>query len=443
MPIRIIALARRSARAVLGGVAVGAAALALATAAAALPASAVDGVYAGVLVGTATALVAGALALGAFERSARRTRLVALHRLLGLLAAAPLCVFAVTGVLLLFRAEVEGLLDPARRVAPRAEVAAPSAWLAGAGATVALDEARALTLTWPDRAGRPASVRTQTPGGTHEAFVDPASGRLLDTRPLAWLDTVRALHVRLLLGPPGYVLSGAAALAGAWLAWTGWRIGRRLWRHALRIRTREGVRPLWLDVHQRLGTWALPGLALFCVTGVALALFGVLAEGPIRLRFGGDHAAFWAARGPVDPPGPAAPPLAGGTDAAAPADAAGRIDDLVSAARSGWPAARLHSVRIERPGAPDATATVRLVLPDAWPTPATALVRLALADGRPLGVRRAASVGSFERTEQTIAALHTAERAPTIVRGLYAAFGLGVALLPATGLVLFAVGRSR
>lgn len=443
MPIRITARGSRWARVALRAAAVVAAALASATAAAALPASPVEGVYAGVLVGTTTALVAGALALGAFERSPRRTRLVALHRLIGLVAAAPLCVVAASGAVLLFRAELEALLDPARRVAPHDELSAPSTWLAAASATVALDEAVSLTLTWPDRAGRPARIRAGTPTGAREAFVDPASGRVLDTRPLPWLDAVRALHVRLLLGRPGYVLSGAAALAGAWLAWTGWRVARNAWRNALRVRTREGAAPLWLDVHQRLGTWALPGLAFFCVTGAALALFGVLAEGPVRLRFDGDHAAFWAAREPGGPPhAPLAPP-AGGSGAPDSAEVAARVDGVVAAARSRWPAARIDSVRIERLRAPDATAIVHLVPSAAWPGRPAARVRLALADGRPLGVRGAASVGPFERTEQGLAALHAAEHAPPLVRGVWAAFGLAVAALPATGLVLFAVRRRR
>lgn len=111
-------------------------------------------------------------------------------------------------------------------------------------------------------------------------YVDPGSGRILGTRdPEGGLTRwMLDIHAGLLLGKTGRPLIFAIGLVFVFLLGTGlylWWPRLALWRAKFRLRRGRGRIPFHYDLHQLVGIFALPGLAVIVMTGVIFTYPGV------------------------------------------------------------------------------------------------------------------------------------------------------------------------
>lgn len=122
--------------------------------------------------------------------SARRRDLIASHRNLGLIFAAPVFLLCLTGGAIIFNEQTRALLqaiapDPAPKSAPPPVDAGSVDWSAAlAAAQAAFPEARIRTAGLPPEPGKPASVRLRQPGEWHPngrtvVQIDPTDSRVV------------------------------------------------------------------------------------------------------------------------------------------------------------------------------------------------------------------------------------------------------------------------
>ncbi len=208
------------------------------------------------------------------------------HRWLGLALGLWFVMVGATGALLVWRDEVDRLLNPSWF---RVAAAAPALDLETIVARVQDEHA----LGWVERVRPPREpgdplrlvVRAgpaRVAVGRIEAFVDPSSGALLGTRSLEVLAldrphamrTIYELHRNLLAGEPGSQFVGVAgllllvsAVSGAVLAWP--RTRQRLAR-LLAVNWRANAARVALDVHRSAGTLIVGLLLLSTLTGATL-----------------------------------------------------------------------------------------------------------------------------------------------------------------------------
>lgn len=124
-----------------------------------------------------------------WPRSARRGELVSTHRNLGLITAAPVLIFCLTGAGLVFHDQARALLAPNAPEAPPApEVGTGDIdWPAAlAAAQARFPDATLRMAGWPAAPGEPASIRLKQPGEWHpngrtRVLIDPTTSRVVHT----------------------------------------------------------------------------------------------------------------------------------------------------------------------------------------------------------------------------------------------------------------------
>jgi uncharacterized iron-regulated membrane protein len=211
-----------------------------------------------------------------------------LHRWLGIGLGLWFALVGLTGTLLVWRDEVDGLLNPAWFQAP-----------ASSGPTLPVDDliervraaqpslGRIERLRFPDTPGQ--ALRLQVRGALArveaarlELFVDPATGTVLGQRGLDRLSLTRAdamrtlyeFHRNVLLGEPGSNIVGVAgcllltsAVSGLVLAWPR---SRERWKGLLRIAWRSNATRVAFDVHRSSGALLAVLVLLATITGTTL-----------------------------------------------------------------------------------------------------------------------------------------------------------------------------
>lgn len=149
-----------------------------------------------VLVLTGLVIVAPSLRMFAWRlapRSAARRDLLANHRDLGVIFAAPILLLTLTGAALVFSEEAKGVLHAAARSAPSAPAPSPAVGAGDVDWRLALEEARAAfpdaaprLASWPRSEAGPASLRLRQPiewhpNGRTYVTIDPATSRAVAT----------------------------------------------------------------------------------------------------------------------------------------------------------------------------------------------------------------------------------------------------------------------
>lgn len=230
-----------------------------------------------------------------------RRLLITAHMVLGLTAGLLLSLMGLTGSLLVFRHEMEGLTEPTlRRVHP---TNAPQAPLESVVASVHQVEPR-------------AEIRQlflgETPENTHEiwlagtdkrVYVDPYTARVLGTRDdsRSFTGQLFALHSKLLSGETGEQIVGwggfvlfALCISGV-ILW--WPAHLRQLSDRLRIKWSAGIARVNYDLHRTGGFYAALLLALLALTGTALVFDDAFKVVATRLT-----------NSPTSPPRPKVPP---------------------------------------------------------------------------------------------------------------------------------------
>ena len=196
-----------------------------------------------------------------------------IHTWAGLVSGVFLSVIALTGSVILFRAEFERAALPQRGAADSARHAS-------------LDEAsREIAKLRPDSHVR----RVRLPGGaddaylfqiedrdkrTEQIFSDPATGRVLGVVQPGWIDWMVDLHRNLLAGKPGRKTVGGAGIVLFVLSATGllmWLRGARNWRSWISVRREGSTRRFNYELHRASGLWAYGFLAIISFTGIERA----------------------------------------------------------------------------------------------------------------------------------------------------------------------------
>ena len=195
------------------------------------------------------------------------------HRRVGAFFALLLAIQGLSGVLLVFRAELEPRLTPALFVPPsRKHVPLQTLYEA---VTQAHPDARVARAEFSPDANFAAVFRLKESGGDRLVAVDPASGEIVrDAKAVRWpLEWVFTLHQTLFAGPIGETLVGIDGIALLFIALAGpiaWWPGRKRLRQGLTVRW--AVRPdlRWRMLHRSAGALLAVVILTSAVTGIGM-----------------------------------------------------------------------------------------------------------------------------------------------------------------------------
>ena len=208
-----------------------------------------------------------------FTRS-KKPVLKTIHTWIGIVAGLFLSVIALTGSVILFRAEFE------RAALPKSAAAGNNSRRASL-----TDAARAVAVLRPEShirrvrisagAGDPYIIQIQSSGKRTERIVaDASSGEVLGFVQASWVDWMVDLHRNLLAGPTGRSTVGAFGIVLFVLSATGivmWLTGPRNWRAWISVRRKGSATRFNYELHRASGLWAYVFLGLISFTGIELA----------------------------------------------------------------------------------------------------------------------------------------------------------------------------
>lgn len=342
-----------------------------------------------------------------------------LHLGAGLFLGAWLVLVSLSGSLIVFRPEMEDVLQrPLTRV-PAGTSSVPIQHL--------LDLARAAhpgatfhTVNLPTRPGRSVSFwGHDAHGRSFHAFADPHTGRLLgsalaDRNLTEW---VYLFHAQLLGGELGERINGVGALAWVGLILSGlvlWipRKGRP-WHDALMVRWQAQSRRRLYDFHRAAGFWTAAPLLLVAITG---------AYFPFKAPFRWLAQAVTSSAATEDSPEPG---LRTGTNEIVP------LDVVLATASKTLPSAPPNWIRLPESGRD--VFTVRKRLPGEWQLEGQNFIHINPGDGTRLRVDLHAECTPAQRFLRALFPLHAGTFGGTTTRILWTGLGLVPAGLFATG----------
>ena len=397
-----------------------------------LPKSPVEGFHSGIIVSGALAVLVYFIVVR--SRGSRRLRswLFDLHSVLGLATGILLGVIFLSGVLLLYRAEIEGFSNDWLEIEQGTNYLPVDDWLMAVGSRFELGSSKRIDITWPDSADRPVRIGVSGTNGSEQFYIDPYSARILDGEFSSKMGWVRRLHVGLSLGRPGHWLAGLVALIAIWLCITGLTMGRKVFSEWYIVRWRHGPQRFLSDVHKRIGLWLLPFIAINAFAGMLAALSSILTIGPIETRFGGNNGALYAAIGSpqsVERSEPFATPS---------------MEVFRGIALEIMPDAEIRHMRILGYGDRNAIVGIRATRPgDLAPDGSSLIINIHASTGEILIRRTLAEAGFFERTSAALAAFHFAEYGGHPVRAIHAVTALAISALPIVGMAMWILRRRR
>lgn len=193
------------------------------------------------------------------------------HFYAGLFVIPFFCILAVTGLMMLWIAWVDGRDGERTPVVPQETVLAVSQQAESAVAAIPGGTLRQYVA--PRRNDLAAIFRVDLEGDANMVVVDPYTAEVLDIFPRrsGWYDFADGVHSELMLGVTGDRMLEIAASLGMVLIATGlymWWPREAGWRAAL-VPTLGRGRALWRSLHGVLGFWLSLVLMFFLVSGLA------------------------------------------------------------------------------------------------------------------------------------------------------------------------------
>lgn len=203
-----------------------------------------------------------------------------IHLWLGLLLTLYLIMIGLTGSVLVFREELEGLagLNPWHGIQRTGADADPVTVISNVRA--AFPRARLISLSAPTLTNPVYVAVLQGMGrnfGAGSIAVHPVTAQVLGRMPRrlspgwAWLRVVRSLHETLLIGVTGRQVNGVLAGLLLLVNLTGtivWWPGIRIWTRALTVDFARGWRRVNFDLHRAIGFWTLAIVSFWGLSGI-------------------------------------------------------------------------------------------------------------------------------------------------------------------------------
>jgi uncharacterized iron-regulated membrane protein len=192
------------------------------------------------------------------------------HLWLGLIAGLFIVTMGLSGLIIVFRADIESV------VAPQVKSDVVKLSLIERSLASIYPGARVSRIIFPESSTSPVLVQAETKDKQRlQEFFDGSSGQPLGPqKKLAWLDWTVDLHQNLLMGKTGRALTGVIGAALLLLSISGlasWLSGQRDWRRALAIPGKGPWRRVNYHAHKWAGLWANVLLIVVSFTGIVLA----------------------------------------------------------------------------------------------------------------------------------------------------------------------------
>jgi uncharacterized iron-regulated membrane protein len=204
---------------------------------------------------------------------AAKPALKTIHTWIGIVSGLFLSVIALTGSVILFRAEFERAAMPPHTAAD----AANRATIDRAAQEIARSRPDAVVrrVRIPATPADPYVFQVQASGKRTERVVsDAATGQVLGTLQPNTVDWMVDMHRNLLSGTTGRGIVGGFGIVLFVLSATGlvmWLSGARKWRAWISVRKRGSTVRFNYELHRASGLWSYAFLALISFTGIELA----------------------------------------------------------------------------------------------------------------------------------------------------------------------------
>ncbi|WP_343616981.1 PepSY-associated TM helix domain-containing protein [Novosphingobium sp.] len=266
--------------------------------------------------------------------------LLAGHSALGLSFCALIYLICLSGTLAVFEHELQRWEQPLLPIATELAPQAIDTAITQIRQKAPTDAASSITITLPtqDRPQMLVSAGGHEGKGGHDWYADGYGRLVIEARHPA-TSFIAELHtgLHLPLGV-GTVIIGLSGMALLCLIISGTLAHARMFKDAFKLRL-GGARRLQLaDMHNRLGTWALPFALIISFTGAFIALFFFMFAGVATTTYRGDMGkAFADLAGPFPKHDRRPQPLP-------------PIAPLIAQARLAMPMATMDTLDIQQPG---------------------------------------------------------------------------------------------
>jgi len=202
------------------------------------------------------------------------------HLWLGLVAGIFISIMGISGLLIVFRSDIEGMSAPPVAKQNLGARPARGTWLEIERQLSSMNpDAHISRVVFPPSAGGLLLIQTATKDKRRvEFFADAESGKILCVKqPVAWLNWVVDLHQNLLIGKTGRAATGIIGAALLLLSLSGlasWLTGRRDWKRALALPRGGPWQRVNFELHRWPGLWLNLLLIVVSFTGIVLAYPG-------------------------------------------------------------------------------------------------------------------------------------------------------------------------
>ncbi len=360
-----------------------------------------------------------------------RHLLLALHRYVGVSAGLLLVLIGLTGSLLVFRDEIDEVLNPTLlRVAPREEFVPLQAVLNDVLRSYPHDRPVAIRL--PRSAEGVYEIWMNGEEGLR-VYIDPYTGEIRGSRfPIQTFTGFLFLaHAQLLGGEIGETIVGVGAFLLLGLGVTGivlwWPGGKRLWQ-GFTVPWRAPVARVAYDLHRVVGIVAIAVLAVIAITGACLTFHSAVSSGMT-----------WLTGAPLHPAPPVSPPPAG-ESGGPPRHSPVALDTILQHADQALPGA--VTTWISLPRAFGEAVVVRKKFAEEIHPHGRSFVHLDQQSGRVLLIDHALQAPLATRIDNLLYPLHIGRVGGFGARLLYLLIGLAPAVLFLTGLLMWRSEKS-
>jgi uncharacterized iron-regulated membrane protein len=342
------------------------------------------------------------------------------HMYLGLCVGLLLAMSGLTGSILVFGDEIDGLLNPSLlRVEPRR---AEKAMLEDVLESVrrAYPNEKAARIRFPHDPEGAYEVCFEAKRDPRCAYVDPYTATVLGSRVPAhsFKGRLFSLHRRLMSGETGETIIGVGGVSLLLLSLSGlflWWPGRRNLARGWTIKWNGSLYRVNYDLHRIVGICALLFLSITAFTGAAM-VFRPSFERTLN-RFASTA------------------PLTAKPTSTARARERVSLDEIVRRARVALPQGEMTMITL--PVAPAATFTVRKKLPSEWHPNGRSLVHLDQYNGDVLLVEDALQAPVGTRIGSYLYPIHTGRSGGLWTRALQSLAGCALVGLFITGLLMY------